>query len=240
MSSHLPPTIMIVEPDTVVRTSLSNTLERNGFNVINVGSSDEALKMPEMLPIYSKPNVIVISTKLDALSGIELCTIFKTKNSTKLTPIIMISEKEDGVEKIQGLVNSIDDYIIKPFPHNELIRKVKSLLSKSKPDLKSKTLEFRNISMNLASYKVTKNGIEIHLGPTEFKILQCFIESPMRIFSREEIMNYVWQTRNNVEVRTIDVHINRLRAALKQPHENIPIIKTVRSAGYCLELPGSN
>lgn len=240
MSSHLPPTIMVVEPDTIVRTSLSNALERNGFNVVNVSTSDEALKMPEMLPVYSKPNVIVISTKLDGLSGIELCTIFKTKKSTRPTPIIMLADKEDGIEKIQGLENGIDDYIIKPFPHNELIRKVKNLLSQSRPELKSKTLEFRNISMNLASYKVTKNGIEIHLGPTEFKILQCFIEAPMRIFSREEIMTYVWQTRNNVEVRTIDVHINRLRAALKQPHENIPIIKTVRSAGYCLELPGSH
>ena len=112
------------------------------------------------------------------------------------------------------------------------------MLNKAKPALRSKTISFKNIEINLASYKVIKNGIEIHLGPTEFKILQCFLETPRKILSRKEIMKYVWQDREDVEIRTIDVHINRLRTALKQPHESVPLIKTIRAAGYCLEIPG--
>ena len=240
MLSHLPPTIMVIEPDIITRTSASNSLERSGFNVMIASNSDEALAILKATPEYKKPNMFVIASKLEGLSGIELCTILKLKQNLKSAPIIMIANVEDSIQSAQGLDNSFDDYLIKPFAQSELALKVKSWLSKTKPELKSKLLNFKNIQMDLASYKVSKNGIEIHLGPTEFKILQCLIETPTKIFSREDIMHYVWQSKDNVEVRTIDVHINRLRTALKQPHENITAIKTVRSAGYCLEIPGSH
>jgi two-component system, OmpR family, phosphate regulon response regulator PhoB len=239
MLAHLAPTIMVIEPDVIIRTSASNALERSSFNTITAANSDEALRILKDIPEYKKPHIFVISAKLEGLSGIELCTILKVKQNLKAIPIIMTAHEEDSIQSAKGLENSFDDYLLKPFAQSDLVLKVKTWLSKARPQLKSKLLSFKNIQMNLSSYKVSKNGIEIHLGPTEFKILQCLVENPTQIFSREDIMHYVWQSKDNVEVRTIDVHINRLRTALRQPHEHITAIKTVRAAGYCLEIPGS-
>ena len=235
MAFHLPPTIMIIDPDTVSRTTASNLLERAGFNLITSTSDDDALKKLKAFTEFEKPNLIVVSNKLGDLSGIELCTILRTKKIT--AQIILIAEKEDRVESLKGTTNAFDDYIIKPFSQVDLTYKIKMLLGKSKPNLQSKIIAFKDIEMNLASYKVVRAGRDVHLGPTEFKLLQCFIENPTKIFSRKHLIEYIWDDRTNVETRTIDVHINRLRTALKLPHEHLPIIKTVRCAGYCLNLP---
>lgn len=239
MTSHLPPTILIIDNDLVSRTASSNALERNGFIVMTKSNPDEALKFLETCSENSKPHLIIINSALEGLSGIELCTIIKTKKPFSQVPVIMISEKESTIVQLQGLENSFDDYIIAPFTNNDLISSVKSILGKSKPVLRKKVLSFGNLKMDLMSYRVTKNNREVHLGPTEFKILQCFIEEPHRIFSRQDLMDYVWDKRENVELRTVDVHINRLRSALSEPGQHAHSIKTVRSAGYCLELPES-
>lgn len=238
MATHLPPTILIVESDTIFRTSMSNSLERNGFIVLSVPTGDDALKLVDSLPEYKKPNVVIISYSLPGLSGIEICTILRNKKAEKPIPIILVASGSDMLDEVKGLDNAFDDYIIKPFAQSDLINKVKSLLGKVRPTLLSKTMEFKDLKIDLASFRVTKGLREIHLGPTEFKILQCLIESPKKIFSRESLMAYVWGKSSNVEIRTIDVHINRLRTALKSPSDNVPFIKTVRSVGYCLSLPG--
>ena len=111
------------------------------------------------------------------------------------------------------------------------------LLGRTKPDLQTKIISFKDIKLNLASYKVMRAGRYVHLGPTEFKLLQCFVENPTKIFSRKDLIQYIWSDRTDVELRTIDVHINRLRTALRLPHEHVPIIKTIRASGYCLNLP---
>lgn len=239
MTSHLPPTILIIDNDLVSRTTASNTLERNGFIVRTKSTPDESLKFLDNCSESSKPHLIIINSALEGLSGIELCTIIKTKKAFSQVPVIMISEKESTMLQLQGLKNSFDDYLIAPFSHNDLISSVKIILGKSKPVLRKKVLSFESLKMDLMSYRVTKNNREVHLGPTEFKILQCFIEEPYRIFSRQDLMDLVWDKKENVELRTVDVHINRLRSALSEPGQHSHPIKTVRSAGYCLELSES-
>lgn len=238
MSTHLPPTILIIEPEVIFRTSISNSLERNGFIILAAATGDDALKLIDSLPEYKKPNLAIIGYKLPGLSGVEVCTILRSRNTSAPLPIILIADENDKLDEIKGLANTFDDYIVKPFAQSELVNKVKALLGKVKPVLSSKIMEYRDLKIDLASYRVTKGAREIHLGPTEFKILQCLVEAPKKIFSRESLMQYVWGKSTNVEVRTIDVHINRLRSALKSSSDEIPFIKTVRSMGYCLSLPG--
>jgi two-component system phosphate regulon response regulator PhoB len=235
MSHHLPPTILIIEPETVLRTNMSNGLERNGFNVFASSTGNEALKIIEEIPAYQKPNIVVLRDDLDGLSGIELCTIIKTKESYKNITILMVSDNIRKILETKDLENSYDDFILKPFTQSDFVQKIKSILGKKRPSLVAKILTYKDLKMDLASFRVIRSGREIHLGPTEFKILQCLIDDPKRVFSRDEIMKYVWGLNSNVEIRTIDVHVNRLRSALKQPNEHELFIKTVRSSGYCLE-----
>ena len=238
--THLPPTILIIEPDVVFRTGMSNVLERSGFSVIVVGTGEDALKLIDTMPDYKQPNIIIINYNLPGLSGIENCTILRNRKTTKSTPIILITSEHDRLDEIKTLENVFDEYLVKPFAQSDLVTKVKSILGRTKPVLLSKNIEYKDLKIDLASFRVTRGNRDVHLGPTEFKILQCLMESPKRIFTRDYLMHYVWGKTNNVEIRTVDVHINRLRTALKNPNENLPFIKTVRSAGYCLSLPGAD
>lgn len=238
--THLPPTILIIEPDVVFRTGMSNVLERGGFSVIVVGTGEDALKLIDTMPEYKQPNIIIINYNLPGLSGIENCAILRNRKTTKFTPIILITSEHDRLDEIKNLENVFDEYLVKPFAQSDLVTKVKSILGRTKPVLLSKNIEYKDLRIDLASFRVTRGNRDVHLGPTEFKILQCLMEAPKRIFSRDYLMHYVWGKTNNVEIRTVDVHINRLRTALKNPNENLPFIKTVRSAGYCLSLPGAD
>jgi two-component system phosphate regulon response regulator PhoB len=235
---HLPPTILIIESDVVFRTAMSNALERSGFSVIVVGTSDDALNLIDNLPEYKQPNVIIVNYNLPGVSGVQNCTILRSRKATKSMPIILIVPEQDQLDEVKSLKNIYDEIMLKPFIQSDLVTKVKSILGKLKPALLSKNIVYKDLKIDLASFKVTRGSRDIHLGPTEFKILQCLMESPKRIFSRDYLMHYVWGKSSNVEIRTVDVHINRLRTALKNPNENLPFIKTVRSAGYCLSLPG--
>lgn len=235
MQSHLPPTILVIDSNLVSRTAISNILERNGFTVISKNNSFDSLKVFDSAS--TKPHLVVVQSKLQDISGMEMCTLIKTKKGAEDVPVIMIASQSDDLDNLTNLENGFDDYLSAHYNASDLISKVKHVLNKHKPNLKQKILSHGDININLMSYKVTKNRRQVHLGPTEFKILQCFIEDPNRIFSRVEIMEYVWGKSKNVEPRTIDVHINRLRAALSEPGQKEHTIKTIRSAGYCLELP---
>ncbi len=235
MLNHLPPTILVLDPDVVLRTNISNSLERSGFNVLTASKWAEASGLFDRLPNYKKPTLVILRDELPDLSGIEVCTIIKTKEALKSTLVLMISENIKKILEVKNLENSFDDFIMKPFSQSSLVQKVKSILGRHKPSLASRILAYKDLKMDLASFKVSRNNREIHLGPTEFKILQCLIEKPNKIYSRDDIMRYVWGNNANVEMRTIDVHVNRLRSALKLPNEEVPFIKTVRSVGYCLD-----
>ncbi len=233
---HLPPTILIIEPDVVFRTGMSNALERAGFTVMAASAGDDALKLLDSIPEYQVPNIVVINYHLFGLSAIECCTILRSKELTKTTQIILITTENDVLDKVKEMKNMFDEYLIRPFTQSDLVLRVKSILGRIKPILLSKVIEYRDLKIDLSSFRVMRGNRVIHLGPTEFKILQCLMELPNQIFSREHLMRYVWGQTSGVEIRTIDVHINRLRTALKNPNEDLPFVKTVRSAGYCLNL----
>lgn len=235
MQSHLPPTVLVIDSDLVSRTAISNILERSGFIALSKNNAADALKLFES--DSTKPHLVIVQSKLNDLSGIEVCTLIKTKSNSSEIPIIMLANKEDSLDGLTNLENGFDDYLPAHYNATDLVAKARHVLNKYKPALRKKVLTYGDIHINLLSYKVTKNKRQVHLGPTEFKILQCFLEDPKKIFSREAIMQYVWGNSKNVEPRTIDVHINRLRSALSEPGQRAHSIKTIRAAGYCLELP---
>jgi two-component system, OmpR family, phosphate regulon response regulator PhoB len=231
MSENFVPSVLLVEPDESLLTILSYNLERYGFIVNTAKDADAAVKMAERI----QPDIAIIDQDISgSLSGIEICTIIRTKAATKNTPLILITSDSNNLDAIKGIENGINDYIIKPFAPSELVARIKTIFRKTRPISSSKVLIYKDLQMNIGSYKVTRGSRNIHLGPTEFKILQCLMELPTKILSREHIMNHVWGYNSQVEPRTIDVHINRLRMALKNDNDDLPLIRTIRSAGYCL------
>jgi two-component system phosphate regulon response regulator PhoB len=236
MSEELGPSVLLVAADDDLKDALATTLERHTFKVQKASSGDEAIVLSEK----NKYDIIVLDSKLPGLPGISVCTILRTKANTKSVPIIMLSEHEGEFDRVKGLDSGIDDYIVKPFQPNELIARIKSIFRRIRPNFSSRALHYKDLKMDMASYRVTRGIRDIHLGPTEFRILQCLMEFPKRVLSREYIMSHVWGYDSQVEPRTIDVHINRLRSALKNDNEDLPFIKTIRSAGYCLGGPGND
>jgi two-component system phosphate regulon response regulator PhoB len=235
MTFHLPPSIMIIDPDVIARTALSNFLERSGFGVVTAISGNDAVQKFKRFAESEKPNLIIIDNAICDPSGIEFCALMRSHNIK--TQIILLAKEEDKIEELKGKENSFDDYMIKPFHNVDLTYKIKVFLSRTRPNLQSKILSFKDIRLNLSSYKASRSGRSVHLGPTEFRLLQCFIENPTKIFSRKELIRYIWNDRADVEKRTIDVHVNRLRSAMRLPDENVPVIRIIRAAGYCLDLP---
>lgn len=232
MSENFIPSILFVEPTEALLTVLSYNLERYGF-VVNTCKDGNAI-LTEVERI--RPNIIIIDDEINTdFSLLDACATIRNKPSCKESPIIIITKETAKYASFKES-NHLNDFIAKPFSPSELVIKINTIFSKYKPQAHSKVLEYKELKMNVGSYKVTLNGKNIHLGPTEFKILQCLMEMPSRILSREHIMNHVWGFNSNVQQRTIDVHINRLRSALKNDNNTAPTIKTIRSAGYCLSI----
>lgn len=236
MANHLTPSILIVEDEESIITMLRYNLERNNFIVYVAYDGNEALMMAEEM----RPDIILLDWMLPGMTGVEICQKIRATPGIESTPIIMLTAKGEEKDKVTGLDNGADDYIVKPFSPSELISRIKAVFRRMRPAFSEKVLSFADVTMDIAAYKVTRNNREIHLGPTEFRILQCLMEYPKRILSRETIMAQVWGYESDIEARTVDVHINRLRSALKGPDSNDSFIWTIRSAGYCLQKPTDN
>jgi two-component system phosphate regulon response regulator PhoB len=173
---------------------------------------------------------------LPQVSGIEVCRRLRRGNDTKLIPILMLTAKGEEADKVRGLSTGADDYLTKPFSVPELIARVKALLRRANPSRSEETLTYRELTMDLRTYRVLRGEEEIHVGPTEFKLLRYFMENPTRVFSREQLLDAVWGSDIYVEPRTVDVHIRRLRIALNPKDDpSRDYIRTVRSAGYSLD-----
>jgi two-component system phosphate regulon response regulator PhoB len=175
---------------------------------------------------------------LPLMSGIEVCRQLRSKPETKRAPIIMLTARGEETDKLRGLDSGCDDYITKPFSPAELIARINAVLRRSKPELSSEMLTFEDLAMDLAAHRVRRNGQDIHLGPTEFRLLRHLMQHPGRVFTREQLLDSVWGRDVYVEPRTVDVHIRRLRKALNQGGED-DLIRTVRSAGYSLDRPAA-
>lgn len=234
MSEKLPPKILVIEPDEVQRIALCNTIERYWFTVLRAGDKDSALRTIGV----NQPNVVIISSALSEASMSDLAQDIRELKGCAEMPVILIINEKDSAENYKKLDLDLTEFVTRPFTPNEVMTAIKALLRKAKPIFQDKIITYKDLSMDLATYRVHRKDRKIHLGPTEFKILQLLVQSPRIIFTRQQIIDYVWGTGQDIEPRTVDVHVNRLRALIKLDSREIPFIKTVRAAGYCLNLPG--
>jgi len=222
--------ILVVEDEAPIVTLLRYNLEREGFEVLEAGDGEEAM----LLAQEKNPDLILLDWMLPLLSGVEVCRQLRRAPETKAIPVIMLTARGDEGDRIRGLNAGADDYITKPFSPSELIARIRAVLRRTRPASDAETLQFEDLEMDLAAHKVRRNDREIHLGPTEFRLLRYFLEHPGRVFSREQLLDRVWGPDIYVEPRTVDVHIRRLRKAINAD-AGTDLIRTVRSAGYALD-----
>jgi two-component system phosphate regulon response regulator PhoB len=226
------PKVLVIEDEAAIVTMLKYNLEQEGFTVHAAGDGEEGLLMVS----EKQPDVIVLDWMLPSMSGVEVCRQLRRNQQTKNIPVIMLSARGEEEDKVRGLDCGADDYMTKPFSPTELIARIRAVFRRIRPALAEKTVSYADVTMDLAAHRVTRDGQDIHLGPTEFRLLQFFMEHPGRVFSREQLLDAVWGHDIYVELRTVDVHIRRLRKALSI-HAHYPdLIRTVRSAGYALEV----
>ncbi len=224
------PKLLIVEDDDALAELLSWNFKKADYDVIQTPDGEEAL----LLVKEHRPDVILLDWMIENLSGIEVCRQLRRSPDTANIPIIMLTARGEEEDKIRGLEIGADDYVTKPFSPRELIARVKAVLRRVRPALAGEKLAFGNVEMDTVAHRVKRDSEVIPLGPTEFRLLRHFLEHPNWVFSRERLLDSVWGQDSDIELRTVDVHIRRLRKALNangQPD----IIRTVRSAGYALD-----
>lgn len=231
--SDLKPSILVVEDEEAIVAMLKYNLEKEGIRVRSTDNGDEVFMMIE----EAKPDLILLDWMLPAISGIEILEILRRKPESKNIPVIMLSAKGEEMDRISGLEHGADDYLVKPFSPAELLARIKAVFRRIRPAFTTEKLEFGGVMIDLSARQISYNGQEIHVGPTEFRTLQCLMEHPTRVLSREQLMRKVWGYDTEIEPRTVDVHINRLRKALTGCGAPSNVIKTIRSAGYCLQEP---
>jgi two-component system phosphate regulon response regulator PhoB len=224
------PLILVVEDEAAIATMLRYNLEKQGFRVEEAGDGQEALN----LIAETTPDLVLLDWMLPTLSGIEVCRQIRRRHETRNLPVIMVTARAEDRDAVRGLNIGADDYIVKPFGMEALLARVRALLRRTGTVPAKGTLEFHDISMDLATHRVTRNGRAVQLGPTEFRLLEFFLRHPRRVFTREEVLDAVWGKDIHVEPRTVDVHIRRLRKGINGEGE-LDIVRTVRAAGYALD-----
>ncbi len=231
MSKALKPKVLVVEDDKSIATVISYNLQKEGYNVSFVADGAEGIEAAKA----EKPDIILLDWMLPSISGIDVCLALRNNQETANIPIIMISAKDDDLDKVTGLERGADDYMTKPFAPIELLARMRAVLRRIRPAFADKTLRFQDVEMDLSSYIVTRAGNDVKLAPIEFQILQTLMENPNRVLSRDNLINRIWGVDIEVDARTVDVHITRLRKSLMYASpNNIDLIKTVRLAGYKL------
>ena len=226
-------TMLLVEDDAALAELLLFHFEREGFAVVHTADGDEAL----LLARERAPDVVLLDWMIEGLSGIEVCRRLRRMPETANVPIIMLTARGEEEDRVRGLQTGADDYVTKPFSPRELVARVQAVLRRVRPALAGGSLIYADLVMDTAQHRVTRAGDAIALGPTEFRLLRHFLEHPGRVFSREQLLDAVWPHSTDIEARTVDVHIRRLRKAVNR--EDLPdLIRTVRSAGYSLDASG--
>jgi len=223
--------ILIVEDEAALSTLLAYNLEKEGFTVHVAADGERAMEALAEEP----PDLVLLDWMLPHLSGIEICRRIRRNPATSGLPVIMLTARGEEADRIRGLETGADDYVAKPFSPAELVARVRALLRRTRPAAGADELTAGDIVMDLAAYRVRIGGADVELGPTEFRLLRHFMEHPGRVYSRDQILDAVWGRDINVEDRTVDVHIGRLRKALRAAAGKDPI-RTVRGAGYSLEV----
>lgn len=224
------PYVLIVEDEDALATLLEYNFGKEGYETNIAVDGEEAL----LLAAERTPDLIVLDWMLPKLSGVEVCRRLRRRKETSKTPVIMLTARSDETDRITGLDFGADDYMIKPFSMPELFARTRALMRRAKPSLLEDVIRVGDIEVDSQAFRVKREGESIHLGPTEFRLLDHFVRHPGRVFSREQLLDAVWGRDVYVEARTVDVHIGRLRKALKKSGKSDPI-RTVRSAGYAFE-----
>ncbi len=232
------PYVLIAEDESAVSELLQYNLKREDYEVAIANDGEEALLMID----ERAPDLLLLDWMLPKVSGIEVCRRVRSGGVNPNLPIIMLTARGEESDRIRGLDTGADDYVTKPFSTTELMARVRAVLRRIRPGLRDDKVVVGDIEIDRVEHRVTRNGEDIHLGPTEFRLLDYFMQHPGRVFSREQLLDTVWGSDVYVELRTVDVHVGRLRKALRQSGGDDPI-RTVRSAGYALRgdrrvLPG--
>jgi len=244
MIDKMPPKVLLIDSDVESMDFVANAIERYRFNIIRTTSSDMGIRN---LALH-RPHLGVLSSRLDKDNFddqdnnrkllYKVVSDIRSVEGYKNMPLILMLDDEKDKEFFKDLDNGLIEFLERPIVHSELMRNIKELLRKSQPVLCDRFLKHKDVTVDLGSYKVFRQGQLVRLGPTEFKILELLIQDPKCIFSRQQIVDYVWgMDCSRIDLRTVDVHMNRLRSALKKV-SNMPVIQTIRSIGYCLSLPG--
>jgi two-component system, OmpR family, phosphate regulon response regulator PhoB len=234
MSDKLPPQVLVLESDEFARNSLCNAIERYWFSVLRAPNAETAMRLLSV----NKPHVIVLGANITDSSILEAGIQIREKPTYNDMPYVLALLEGESQDGYKSLDNGMIEFITKPYNASSVMTMIKALLRRSKPIFKDKIIRYKDISMDLATYKVARGAKNIHLGPTEFKILQLLVQSPKVIFARQQVIDYVWGVDMNIEHRTVDVHVNRIRSLIRKHKDELPFIKTVRTSGYCLNLPG--
>jgi two-component system phosphate regulon response regulator PhoB len=223
-------TVLLVEDDATLADLLVWHLERDGFTVQRTADGDEAL----LYASEAAPDLVLLDWMIEGTSGIEVCRQLRRKQATANVPILMLTARGEESDRIRGLDTGADDYVTKPFSPRELMARIAAILRRVRPALAGETLHYAVLDMDLAAHKVRRAGAAVPLGPTEFRLLRPMLEQPGRVFSRERLLDLVWGRDADIELRTVDVHIRRLRKALNADGRP-DLVRTVRSAGYALD-----
>ena len=222
--------LLLVEDDRAIAELVKFHFTRAGYKVTSTPNGEEAMILVEEI----RPDLLVLDWMIEGISGIELCRRLRRKPSTANLPIIMLTARGEEDDRLRGLETGADDYVTKPFSPKELVVRAAAVLRRVRPALAAETLEYGGLEMDLAAHRVRRDGTAVALGPTEYRLLRHFLENPGRVFSRQQLLETVWPHSEDIELRTVDVHIRRLRMALGEPD----IVRTVRSAGYALDAEG--
>ena len=223
--------IFIVEDEKPIITLLQYNLEKEGYKVNFSETGEEGIQSIKK----NVPDLVILDWMLPDFSGIEVCKQIKKINKLKNIPVLMLTAKSEEDDKVRGFESGVDDYVTKPFSYKEILLRVKSLLKRTKPTLVEDISIFHDLKVDRITKRIFRGDKEIKVGPTEFRLLDFLIKSPKRVYSREQLLNNIWGNEINVEARTVDVHIRRLRKAINI--EGLPeLIRTVRSSGYSLDI----
>ena len=223
--------LLLVEDDRALAELVKFHFQREGFTVTSTAVGDEAL----ILIAEVRPDLVILDWMIEGTSGIEVCRRLRRNPGTASLPIIMLTARGEEEDRVRGLDTGADDFITKPFSPKELIARANALLRRSRPSLLAKTLSYEGIEMDTVAHRVRRDGKPMSLGPTEYRLLRHFLENPQRVFSRQQLLEAVWPHSEEIELRTVDVHVRRLRIALCKDHE-LDLIRTVRSEGYSLDV----
>jgi two-component system, OmpR family, phosphate regulon response regulator PhoB len=224
------PRVLVVEDEQALALLLTYNLESEGYIVERVERGDDAeLRLAEAVP-----DLVILDWMLPGVSGLEICRRLRAREETRGLPVIMLTARGEEAERVRGLSVGADDYVVKPFSVPELMARVRSLLRRARPERIASRLASGDIDLDRETRRVRRAGRDIHLGPTEFRLLEYLLEKPGRVFSRAQLLDTVWGMSAEIDERTVDVHVGRLRKALVRGRERDPI-RTVRGAGYSFD-----